>query len=95
MPRRNERCVLVTTEHRGVFCGYTRETSGKTIRLRDARLCIYWSADVKGFMGLAFTGPTKSCRIEPPAKIELRGVTSIVEVTAEAEAKWKAQPWSA
>jgi len=94
MSKLKERCVLVTTAHRGVFCGYASETSGETIKLRDARLCVYWSADVRGFMGLAATGPTRGCRIGPPAEIELRNITAVLEVTPEAEAKWKAQPWS-
>ena len=34
--------VVVTTEHRGVFFGYTADTSGDVIHLRAARNCIYW-----------------------------------------------------
>jgi len=94
MTIKKKRCVLVTTEHRGVFCGYATDTNGETIKLDGARLCIYWSADVKGFMGLAATGPSRNCRIGPPADIELRSITAVVEVTPEAEEKWKAQPWS-
>lgn len=58
-----ERPVLVTTAHRGVFFGYATATEGNTIKLRAGRLCIYWSADVKGFMGLASSGPSDACRI--------------------------------
>lgn len=50
-----ERAVLVTTEHRGVFFGYATETDGETITLKNARNCVYWSSDVKGFLGLAST----------------------------------------
>jgi hypothetical protein len=89
------RRVLVTTEHRGVFCGNAINTDGDTIKLTNARLCLYWSRDVKGFMGLASDGPSSSCRIGPPADIELRKVTAVVEVTAAAAAKWDAAPWSA
>jgi hypothetical protein len=49
---------------------------------------------VRGFMGLASTGPSKSCRIGPPADITLRKITAVVEVTPEAVAKWEAAPWS-
>ncbi len=87
------RAVLVTTAHRGVFMGYARATDGETIKLEQARLCVYWSADVKGFMGLASSGPSKTCKIGPPADIELRAVTAVAEVTQEAEAKWNAAPW--
>lgn len=89
-----ERPVVVTTEHRGVFFGYAENTTGESIELKRARLCVYWSSDVKGFMGLAATGPSKSCRIGPAADIELRNITAVVAVTPEAVAKWEAQPWS-
>ena len=88
-----ERAVIVTTEHRGVFFGYAEDTDGDPIRLKRARLCLYWSADVRGFMGLAANGPSASCRIGPPADIELRKVTAVIEVTPEASAKWEAAPW--
>ena len=88
-----ERAVMVTTAHRGVFFGYATETDGETITLRDGRLCVYWSSDVKGFMGLAANGPSNSCRIGPPADITLRAITAVVAVTPEAAAKWVAQPW--
>ncbi len=87
------RPVLVTTAHRGVFFGYARQTDGETITLERARLCVYWSADVRGFMGLAANGPISGCRIGPPADIELRAITSVVTVTPEAAAKWDAFKW--
>lgn len=91
----NERAVMVTTAHRGVFFGYATETDGEIVKLKRARLCLYWSADVKGFMGLAANGPSKSCRIGPPADIDLRSITAVVAVTPEAVARWEAAPWSA
>jgi hypothetical protein len=89
-----ERAVVVTTAHRGVFFGYAKDVSGETIKLRAARLCVYWTADLRGFMGLAAHGPNASCRIGPPADIELRAITSVVSVTPGAVAKWEAAPWS-
>jgi uncharacterized protein DUF6948 len=89
-----ERTVVVTTAHKGVFFGYATDTDGATIKLRAARLCIYWSADVRGFMGLASNGPTSQCKIGPAADIELRDITSVVEVTKEAAKKWEAAPWN-
>jgi hypothetical protein len=88
-----ERPVLVTTSHRGVFFGYATETSGTTIKLSRARNCVYWSADVKGFLGLAATGPSNNCRVGPAADIELRDVTCVAEVTPEAVANWEKHPW--
>ncbi len=89
-----ERAVIVTTEHRGVFFGYATDTSGDQIALRASRLCLYWSSDVKGFMGLAGTGPTKGCRIGPPADITLRKVTAVLECTPKAVKAWESAPWS-
>lgn len=89
-----ERPVLVTTSHRGVFFGYATETSGSTIHLRAARLCISWSADLRGFMGLASNGPNSNCRIGPAADIELRDITSVSEVSSQAVEKWEKAPWA-
>ena len=90
----NERAVIITTKHRGVFFGYATDTDGDVIELKRARLCVHWSADVKGFMGLAAGGPTKSCRIGPAVpSIELRNITAVIGVSPEAAAAWEAQPW--
>lgn len=94
MPGKKERYCLVTTEHRGVFAGYTTDTDGDCIKLRAARNCIYWSSDVKGFLGLASHGPSSSCKIGPAADIELRKITAVAEVTPEAQTKWESAPWS-
>ena len=96
-PNRNkptERAVVVTTEHRGVFFGYTTDTAGEIIALRAARNCLQWSSDIRGFMGLAATGPSKGCRIGPAADIELRKITSVVSCTPEATKAWEGAPWS-
>jgi hypothetical protein len=92
--KQKERAVLVTTSHRGVFFGYAAETSGETISLRAARLCVYWSADLRGFMGLASHGPNGNCKIGPAANIELRDITAVVEVSPAAAEKWEKAPWS-
>lgn len=94
MPKKKFRPVLVTTVHRGVFFGYAENTDGETVTLKKARNCLYWSADVKGFLGLAATGPTDSCRVGPAADITLRNVTSVSEVTPEAVQRWEAAPWN-
>lgn len=86
--------LVVTTEHRGVFFGYGQVTDGDTIRIERARMVVYWSADVGGVVGLAAKGPSKSCRVGPAAPaITLRGVTAIMEVSAEAAKAWEHGPW--
>jgi hypothetical protein len=92
MPK-SERAVLVTTLHHCVFFGYATDTTGKTISLKRARLCIYWPSDLRGFMGLATSGPNKNCRIGPPATITVHDVTSVVEVEEAAIKAWEESPW--
>jgi hypothetical protein len=85
------RPVLITTEYRGVFFGYAHDTSGDTIILTNARNCIYWPSTQGGFGGLATVGPAKGSRIgERVTKIELRKITAVAEVTADAAAAWEA-----
>jgi hypothetical protein len=93
-PPQEERAVLVTTEHRGVFFGYAADVQGETIKLRAARNVVYWSADCKGFLGLAATGPSKQCKVGPAADIELRAITCVAEVTPVAVTAFEAAPWA-
>ena len=88
-----ERAVLVTTAHRGVFFGYASKTDGAIIKLRAARNCVRWTSDVKGFLGLASSGPSKSCMIGPAADIELRDITCVAECTTAAVSAWESAPW--
>lgn len=92
-PKPKGRPVLVTTAHRGVFFGYAEDTTGETITLNRGRLCLYWSADCKGFMGLASNGPTASCRVGAAADITVRNITAVVEVTDSAANAWESAPW--
>lgn len=88
------KAVLVTTANRGVFFGYTDDYSGSTIILTNARNCLYWSKDVKGFLGLASHGPTNTCRIgRQVMELQLRNITSVAAVSEEAIMKWEAAPW--
>lgn len=88
-----ERPVIVTTEYRGVFFGYADDTSGDTITLKRARNCIYWSAKTGGFMGLASIGPQHGSRVgQAVDAIELRKVTSVIEMSVPAVAAWEREP---
>ena len=60
-----EIAVLIGTETRNLWFGYSTDTTGEHVTLRRARQVIYWSADMKGAGGLAATGPSSSCRIGP------------------------------
>lgn len=83
------RPVIVCTEFRGVFFGYAEDTSSDTIKLKDARMAIYWGT-TKGVMQLAETGPTSTSKISAKADIEVRKVTSVFEVKPEAAKAWEA-----
>lgn len=85
------RPVLITTEYRGVFFGYADDTAGDVIVLKNARNCIYWPSGNGGFGGLASEGPANGARIgSRVSQIELRKITAVAEVTADAVAKWEA-----
>ena len=87
--------LVVTTAHKGVFFGYGTPTEKKTIRLVNARMCVSWSSDVKGVVGLAANGPSKGCRVGPAAPaITLGDVTAIMECSEKATAAWNSEPWN-
>ena len=90
--------VIVTTAHKGVFFGYLnsgQSMDAKTLRIEQARMCVYWSTDVKGVVGLAASGPSGSCRIGPPAPaITLHDITAVMECSPEAAKKLEDAPWS-
>ena len=83
--------VLVTTVHRGVFCGEIaddQDLSLKTMPLFNARMAIYW-ATTRGVMELAETGPNSKSKISARADIPaLHDITAVFAVTPEAWAKW-------
>lgn len=88
--------IIVTTEHRGVFFGYGVPSDADTIRIEDARMVVYWSADVRSVVGLAANGPSAGCKIGPKAPaIILRKVTAVIECSDEAARKFEEAKWSA
>lgn len=86
--------VLITTAHRGVFFGYMdpAQRAEPHVNLTKVRNCIYWSASVGGFLGLASAGPNKDCRIG--ARVDgvftARDVTSITDCSPAAVTAWEA-----
>lgn len=84
--------VLVTTEFRGVFFGHVKHDAKLPgeITLTGARNCIYWSASVGGFAGLASNGPNKDCKLGARvSEITLYKITSVTPVDDAAVAKWE------
>ncbi len=88
--------VLVTTAHRGVFFGYIVGKPTKAhVRLERARNVVYWSADTRGFLGLAESGPTQACRVGPAAaEITLYDITSVVTCSSAAASRFEDAPWA-
>lgn len=87
--------LIVTTAHRGVFFGYGEPTNEATITLTNARMCVYWTADLHGVCGLATRGPGSGCKIGPAVeRITLRDVTAVIECSESAAKEWEKGIWS-
>ena len=96
------RPVVVTTEHKGVFFGlipagevFLHPADSKALTLTDAQMCVYWSEDVQGILGLASDGPTKGCRVtRQVSKMTVTEVTAVMDVSDKAVKAWQDRPWS-
>jgi hypothetical protein len=90
-----KRPVVVCTDKRGVFFGYANgDLQRDKMKLTDVRMCVYWSQDVRGVVGLAASGPTDGCRItEAAPAIELVDVHAVMDCTAKAVKAWERAPW--
>lgn len=92
----NKKPVVITTEHRGVFFGYVTDDTKlpSEVTLEGARMCVYWTATIKGVMGLAATGPSSDCRVSHAIpKFTAYKVTAVLECSPEAVEKWETAPW--
>lgn len=89
--------VVITTEARGVFFGYLPDGQTKLpaeVELENVRMCVYWSTDVKGVLGLASNGPTKDCRITNRVpKVTLYKVTAVLDCSPQAQESWEKDIW--
>ena len=85
--------VVVLTEFKEIFCGWTADTSGDRIKLRNARQACYFSSETYGLLGLAANGPAKGSRIGPPANIECRRIVSVIECSPSAVEVWEKATW--
>ena len=92
-----KRFVVVTTnkDRRGVFCGELVKQEADVVVLKNAQMAVFWSSETHGVLGLASIGPQKGSRISPVVpRIELNGVTAIMDCSEEANKLWKASPWN-
>jgi hypothetical protein len=92
---KQEKALLVTTAHRGVFFGYGTPSNESTITLTKSKMCVYWTAGLHGVLGLATQGPGSGCKVGPAVtKITLRDVTAVIECTDAAAQNWDKEIWS-
>lgn len=86
------KAVIVTTEFRGVFFGYIKDDkkAPAQITLTGGRNCIYWHANIGGFLGLAAKGPNKDCKIGVRVpEVTLYKITSVTPVEDGAAKAWE------
>jgi len=93
-----KRYVVITTDEdkRGVFGGFLEswDADKEIAVLVDARMAVYWSRATRGVLGLASHGPQKGSRITPPIpRIELSGVTAVMDASEEAREQWEIGIW--
>jgi hypothetical protein len=94
MPRAN--VPMVVTTERGVFFGYgALDLDAQHIKIDNARMVVYWSADCKSVVGLAANGPSNGCKIGPRApSMIVRNVTALIECSESAAKKFEEAPWA-
>jgi len=89
-----ERLVVVLTEFKEIFCGWTNDTDGERVSLRQARQACYYSEGTHGLLGLAVEGPAEGSKIGPAADMEVRKPVNIIECTPQAAEAWSTAKWA-
>ena len=88
--------VIVCTEKRGVIFGYAKKDKPNKrgqIKLKKARMCLYWPISIGGVFGLGEVGPNAETKVSAElGGVFLEGVTAIFDVTKDAEKAWKSAP---
>jgi len=97
MAKAKKKAVVIFTDKKGVFMGLValKDLDDLSrVTLDDAQMCVYWSSDIGGVLGLAARGPSKSCRVSPVVKsLTAIDVHSFAECTDDAVRAWRDQPW--
>ncbi len=92
-----KRHYVVCCEPKVVISGWATpdEMKKKRPTLTDVRMCVYWTREVGGPMGLAAIGPDSNCRITkaaPTWKIKST-IEGFGECTEAASKAWRLEPW--
>jgi len=88
--------VVITTKSRRwlIMHGTLEAVSGDTVRLKDARCCVYFSAATKTHTGLASHGPAEGSRIARRVDTAIvSGVETVSPATDEATKRWEREEW--
>lgn len=95
-----ENAYVICTAKKGVFFGYTAETQKTiiergTVTIARARMCVRWSSETHGVLGLAGIGPQKGSRVGPRVpSLACNEVTAVITCSPEAAQAWEAELWS-
>lgn len=105
MPAKTLTPIMVTTEKRGVFFGYTDnlpaakkalerpDGAARAVTLKESRCAVQWRG-IKSFMALASDGPGPECRISPASpEFTPNFLTSIAVCSEKAAKAWESAPW--
>lgn len=86
--------LVVTTKNNGVFFGYGVPTENATITLDQCRMCIYWSEETHGVVGLAGRGPQRDSKVTPAAPSAIiNDITAVMNASQQAIKAWESEPW--
>lgn len=93
-----DRWVVVTTDaaRRGVFYGKLKSWNKKEdyLVLEEAKMIVKWSEETRSVLGLASKGPAKGSRVSDAVpRIELNGITAVMDTTKEAQERFKQDIW--
>lgn len=91
----SKKAVVVQCSNGGMYFGYlVGAASDESVVLSDCRNCLRWDASVKGYVGLAVTGPSRACFVGPASpEMTLFGIESVMTCTSAAIAAWESAPW--
>jgi len=88
--------VVITTKSRRwlIMHGELEAVSGDTVRLKNARCCVYYSADTRSHVGLATDGPADGSRVTTAVDLcVVDGVETITSATEAATKRWNQGEW--
>lgn len=91
---KEEKFIVVLTEFKVIFCGWSSDYNEQTVNLRDARQACYYSAETKGLLGLATNGPARGSKIGPAVtSLQCRRVVNVIECSSAAQKAWEGAKW--